>query len=222
MINNKAIGLFDSGTGGLSVLQAIAKLLPNENFVYLGDTAHFPYGNKTERAITQFSLDNMTWLLNFPVKMIVVACNTASVIAGKELKARCPVPVMTMADIPQRVRGCNVGLIGTKHSVAGSLYPIAKTRKACPNLASLVEQGNLFSEETEQEVANSLVGLEDVDTLILGCTHYHFLSPVIAQHTKAKLFDPAPMVAQRVKSVLANKGLLSAKRQGSIEYYYTK
>lgn len=191
----KSIGLFDSGVGGLTVAKELLSAFPSLDIFYFGDTARLPYGNKSSKTITAYSREISSFLLEKGVEMLVVACNTSSSIALEALEKELPIPVVGMIKpgargAVARTRSGRIGLIGTRATVASGAYEkeilaldgSAKVfSKACPLFVPLVEEG-FAGDEVAEMVARKYLGplLDDrPDTLILGCTHYPILIPVI-------------------------------------------
>ncbi|MBN9399285.1 MAG: glutamate racemase ['Candidatus Kapabacteria' thiocyanatum] len=199
MLNDqRPIGVFDSGIGGLSVLKHLFRILPNERFVYLGDTARVPYGNKSTETIRNYSRQCSAFLMQHDVKMIVVACNTASALALDILQAEMPVPVLGVIEpaameAVTRTHNGQIGVIGTRATIASNSYARSIDRSAgprsitvhsqpCPLFVPLVEEGWLDTQATRLVAAEYLRPLiaNHIDTLVLGCTHYPLLGPMLA------------------------------------------
>ena len=188
---SKPIGIFDSGVGGLTVLKALRGRLPHTDFVYVGDTARVPYGRKPKEMVRGFAGEIACFLQNLDVSAIVIACNTASACALPELAERMPVPVWGVIDpgveAARRVtRSGHVGVIGTKGTIASGVYQnkliaagLVVWARACPLFVHLVQEGLADSSEAEVLTRHYLSGMPRIDTLILGCTHYPVLGPVI-------------------------------------------
>lgn len=192
----RPIGVFDSGIGGLTVLKHLARLLPDERFVYLGDTARVPYGNRSAETVRLYAQQCAAFLLSHNVKMIVVACNTVSALALDALRASLPVPVIGVIEpaarvAAERTKNGNIGVIGTRATIASESYARAITdaashtvhvhSRACPLFVPLVEEGWLDTPATRliaEEYVRPLVA-NGIDTLVLGCTHYPLLAPVL-------------------------------------------
>ncbi len=227
MKQNLPIGVFDSGVGGLTVAKEIMSQLPAERIVYFGDTARVPYGNKSRETITAYSRQISQFLLSQQVKAIVVACNTASAFALEMLREEVPVPMIGVVKPGAKAaaattRNGRIGIIGTEGTVNSGLYeaylqricPEAKVfGKACPLFVSLVEEGWCDDEITEQ-VARRYLGellAKDIDTLVLGCTHYPLLREVVAKIVGdgVKLVNPAYETARELRELLTAQGLLS-------------
>jgi glutamate racemase len=236
----KPIGVFDSGIGGLTVLKEIKYHLPGENLVYFGDEARFPYGIKSAETVTRFSHEVADYLMRQDIKMLVVACNTATACALASLRERMPVPVigvlMPGAYAAARATSTGrVGIIGTEGTINSGVYArlIRNIRpgtevfgKACPLFVPLVEEGRLTGEITRLIAEDYLGALKgyDIDTLVLGCTHYPLLKAVIAEvmGPSVTLIDSAHETAQEVLRVLNKTGLLNNSQEpGHIRYFVT-
>lgn len=194
--NDAPIGVFDSGVGGLTVARAIRDLLPNESMIYVGDTAHTPYGPRPIAEVRRFSLEILDGLVDQGVKMLVIACNTASAAMLRDAHERYDVPVVevigpTVRSAMSISRNRRVGLIGTQTTIQSRVYDdlfsmrpeISLSAQACPRFVELVESGQTSGTEVLQiaeEYLSSLVE-HDIDTLVLGCTHYPFLRGAISQ-----------------------------------------
>jgi len=235
MPDSRPIGVFDSGLGGLTVANAIKEKLPNENIVYLGDTARVPYGNKSTLLVTGYATQITNFLLGENAKLIVVACNTASALALPALQSEFLVPILGVI-IPgsqaavHATRNKHVGVIGTTATINSNAYTqalreiessIQITAQACPLFVPLVEEGWLNGPVPLEITASYLksINVANVDTLILGCTHYPLLKPMIQDivNDNTVLIDSAETVAEEVTTILlekkisansSNKGLL--------------
>lgn len=219
------IGVFDSGVGGLSVWREIACQLPHEDTLYLADQSHVPYGSRPLYQVREFSEGIARFLLDQSAKVIVIACNTASAAALHDLRRIFPAVAfvgMEPAVKPAVEQTCNgiVGVIATQATFQGQLFASLVERyadnvqvltQACPGLVEAVEAGRLDTPETEALVQQYLAPLLEagVDQLVLGCTHYPFLRPLIERvaGTGRTVIDPAPAVARQVGRVLAQRGL---------------
>lgn len=185
------IGVFDSGVGGLTVLQALRRRMPHHDFIYLGDTARVPYGRKPPEMVVEFAREIAGFLCGLGVERLVVACNTASAVALPELQQHCPVPVCGVIDpgvsaATRVTRSGQVGVIGTKATIGSGAYQrrleavgFRVWARACPMLVHAVEEGLADSEEAELLVRHYLEDRPNIDTLILGCTHYPLLRSAI-------------------------------------------
>ena len=224
------IGVFDSGTGGLTVVRALRDLLPYEDIFYIGDTARLPYGGKSRQTIERYSIEISGLLLAEGAKMIVVACNTASSLAVPRLQELLKVPVVGVIAPGARAavketRIGNVGVIGTKSTIQSEAYErtiralnpdIRVTSRACPLLVPLVEEAWLEEEITKEILRRYLDPLiaTGIDTLVLGCTHYPLLAGLIQEVAGPgiRLVDSAKNCAVAVKQTLLERGLKSLKQ----------
>jgi len=216
----KAIGIFDSGIGGLTVLKEIVAALPDENIIYLGDTARVPYGIRSAETVTRYSFENTQFLLAQEIKMLVVACNTASAISLEAVKKEFPLPVIGVLEPGARAavretRAGKVGVIGTEATIASGAYEKAITLLdagirvhsfACPLFVPLVEEGWTDNDVAVLVARTYLEPFKTtgIDTLVLGCTHYPLLKGVINQvlGPDITLIDSATETAREVAEVL--------------------
>ncbi len=221
------IGIFDSGIGGLTVARAIYDRLPGESTIYFGDTARVPYGPKSPETVRRYSREILEWLLGQGVKAVVVACNTSTAHALDDLKARSPVPVIGVIEPGSRAavqasRGGGIGVIGTAGTIASDAYRRAiqalapgtrVEQRACPLFVPLVEEGWFDHPATALVAREYLDPLQSqgIDTLVLGCTHYPLLKPLLHQvlGDDVRLIDSAEETASTAESVLREAGLLS-------------
>jgi glutamate racemase len=222
---SQPIGVFDSGIGGLTVVRALRELLPEEDIFYLGDTARLPYGGKDRATIERYSLEIAGLLLAENAKMIVVACNTASALALPRLQQTLRIPVLGVI-VPgaraavQQTRNGKIGILATRATVASAAYDraidafeagVEVISQACPLLVPLIEEAWLDDPVTREVLERYLNPLlaAGVDTLVLGCTHYPLLEPLIAEVAgpSVALIDSAFNCAAAVRQVLDEKGL---------------
>ena len=236
---SKAIGVFDSGLGGLTVVRQIRRILPSEKIVYLGDLAHLPYGTKSVEEIKNRSNVCSQFLLKKKVKAIVIACNSASSAAYESLKKTLNVPIVdvitpVVTETLKRSENFRIGIIATKATIESGSYVKALKKnskkatfylKACQLFVPLVEEG-WFKDSVTVEIAKKYLGAfkkKKVDTLILGCTHYPLLKKTIRRvmGSKVRLIDSAVPTALEVEKVLKEKGILSPKRKGSLNISVT-
>lgn len=236
----QAIGIFDSGVGGLTVLKEIVKALPQEDTIYLGDTARVPYGTKSPETVTRYARQIAGFLVRRDIKLLVVACNTASAVSLEALEAELPIPVVGVIEPGARravavTRSGRVGVIGTEGTIKSSAYTRAIKRLAseievltqpCPIFVPLAEEGWTDNEVTRLTTIQYLQPLKDagVDTLVLGCTHYPLLKKVIAEvmGPDVRLVDSAEETARTVADILAERNLLRpATEMGNHHYYVT-
>lgn len=214
----KSIGVFDSGIGGLTVVKHLSTVLPNEHIVYFGDTARVPYGSKSNSTVVDYSIQDTNFLLHKNVKYVVVACNTASSIAVDELKKRFDVPIIGVI-LPgaefavKQSRNRKVGVIGTRATINNKAYSkaikdldknIEVLEKACPLFVPLAEEGWTHHQATYEIAEEYLKELrkKEIDTLVLGCTHYPILADVIQEviGNNVKLIDSGVAAAEVVKN----------------------
>ena len=234
---NYAIGVFDSGLGGLTVVKELMKQLPHEDIVYFGDTARVPYGTKSKESIIRFSIENARVLLKHKVKMIVVACNSCSSYALSILRGKFDVPIVGFIRPGARravetTRNNRIGVIATVATIHSQEYTktIQEYKKSaavfsqpCPLFVPLVEEGWNRSRVTENVAREYLTDLKKsrIDTLILGCTHYPLLKPILKKvmGDKVELVDSAKEVAYEVRQILESLELMSSsKRRGRYKY----
>ena len=236
-MKNKPIGIFDSGLGGLTVLEEIARALPGEDIVYFGDTARLPYGTKSKSTIDRFSRQDARLLLKYRAKAIVVACNTASSLSANYLKRHLPVEVIGVIEPGVRAalretKTGRIGVIATASTTASGAYPRAIARAdrkakvlamACPLFVPIVEEGFRQSRISMDIIDYYLKGLRGrVDTLILGCTHYPLLKNLIAEYMgeKVRLIDSAREVAGALREYLASADLLKSPGRRAVKYQF--
>lgn len=236
---SRPIGVFDSGVGGLTVLRALRRELPAERLVYLGDTARVPYGTKSQETVTRYSLEVGRFLQAKGVKHLVVACNTATALALPALERGLKIGVTGVIEPAVRAalaaaRGGAVGVIGTEATVASGAYQRAWRRAggrarmsaaACPLFVPLVEEG-WWGHAVTREVARTYLAplmRSKPKALILGCTHYPLLRPVLASVVggKVSLIDSGAETAREVRARLSSAGLLRPKGAGGAEYFVT-
>lgn len=224
-MNTAPIGIFDSGIGGLTVARAVYERLPQESTVYFGDTARVPYGPKSPDTVRRYSLEILDWLLRQQVKAVVVACNTSTAHALDTLQAHSPVPVIGVIEPGARAAGNAsgtgpIGVIGTAGTIASNAYARAIQRRRpearveqrpCPLFVPLVEEGWFEHPAAELIAHEYLEPLRDarVDTLVLGCTHYPLLKPLLQRvmGDGVRLIDSGEETASVVEHVLQRGGL---------------
>ena len=238
--NQQPIGIFDSGIGGLTVANAVSKLLPNEQLIYFGDTAHLPYGDKSNELIRSYATSITDFLLTQKnCKAVVIACNTASAAAYEVLrdKYKGKVPVINVIDpmieaviADDTVK--SVGVIATKTTISSGVYhekfsrrkpSLRYTELATPLLASMIEEGfynnNISNAILEQYLSNN--ALKDIDALVLACTHYPLIKNEINTYfqSQVKIFDSAEVVARKLAWVLEKESLLSNQKNTDDVFY---
>lgn len=234
---DRPIGIFDSGVGGLTVARELFHHLPYENVVYFGDTAHLPYGSKSARAITRFSLANTKFLLTKRIKVLVVACNTASALSLKVLRREFPLPMVgvILPGVEKALvitRG-SIGVIGTESTIKSGVYQeelrsrkksLKVMARPCPLFVPLVEEG-WCEDKVTLEVAERYLEpfkKEGVDTLILGCTHYPLLKVLLSKvmGKEVRLVDSAEEVALFIARMLGEAGLLRKGEDMGYRHYF--
>ena len=232
------IGIFDSGVGGISVLRAIREQMPEESVIYFGDQGHIPYGPRPLQQIRDFSEAITNFLLEKQAKIIVVACNAASAAALKYLRERFPAvqfvgmePAVKPA--AEQTQTGKVGVLATPATFQGALFASVVERFAngvelfqsiCPGLVQQIELCNLNGNETRRILEDALLPMleKDIDTVVLGCTHYPFVIPLIQQIVgeNVRVIDPAPSVAKQVRRLLEASGTKNPQtKRGEITFY---
>lgn len=223
------IGMFDSGLGGLTVMQQLVRVLPHENIVYLGDTARLPYGAKSPETVVRYSIENTIFLIQKNVKMLVVACNTASAHALENLQRIFNIPVIGVIDpgaesAVKATKQGRIAVLGTKGTILSQSYQKAILQRApkalvfpiaCPLFVPLVEEDCLDHPATRLIVQEYLKPLKDhrIDTLLLGCTHYPLLKKMIQSEVgeEVTIVDSATSCAEKVQELLSLAGLQKLK-----------
>ena len=234
-----AIGLFDSGVGGLTVASAIKTILPGEKMIYFGDTAHLPYGDKSRDTIIRYSLDIADFLLGNHCKVILIACNSASSNAYEEVKTHVGDRALVMNVIDPVISHVasdrnmkHVGVIGTKATINSGMYP-SKLRALRPSLeissmatplfVPMIEEGFIFDDISNAIIRSYLSkrDLEDIDSLILGCTHYPIIMNQISRffNFNVNVIDSAKMVAEELKKTLTSRQLLNPSSKGEYQFH---
>lgn len=237
-MNNKSIGVFDSGLGGLTAVKQIMNELPEENIIYFGDTGRVPYGTRSRDTILKYTRGDIRFLKTFDVKVIVIACGTASSAALPMIKDEFDVPIVGVIDAAvyaavRATRNKKIGVIGTQGTIKSREYEkqikeydrsMNIFSKACPLFVSLVENGHFDTAVTRLVVEEYLeeIRAQGVDTLILGCTHYPLLEKVIGEYMgkDVTLINSGAEVAKYLKKKLTNEGLLNDGACGGERYRY--
>jgi glutamate racemase len=215
------IGIFDSGVGGMTVARAVETLLPDLQIIYYGDLARTPYGNKSPETIIEYSINNTEFLLNHGAQAIIVACNSAASVASEVLRQKFNIPIFEVISpavnrAVQTTRSGNIGVIGTRATIRSGIYAqkiklkspgLRVFSKACPLLVPLVEEGWLTARETKMILRKYLAPLKQkqIDTLVLGCTHYPLLKDLIqhrAGKNRIKLIDSSIEVSLTLQAYL--------------------
>lgn len=243
-MNSLPIGIFDSGVGGLTVLRAVRERLPQESVIYLGDTARVPYGTKSRATIERYAVEDAAFLVGKGIKLLVVACNTASAMARERLRAEFKLPVLSVlgpgarkaAQITETGR---IGVIATEATIESGAYEQAVRAayedlhgargveifsRACPLFVPLVEEGEIDSQVARLVAEQYLAPLraQQVDTLVLGCTHYPLLKRVISETMggAVRLVDSAAAAAEETAQLLAQMNLLNQQGGALTQQFY--
>lgn len=236
---SQPIGVFDSGVGGLTVVKELLRQLPNEDIIYFGDTARVPYGTKSNSTIIKFSIENILFLLKFKVKMIVVACHTSSSVSLPIIRRHFKIPILGVINPGAKeavllTRNNRIGIIGTRATILSGAYeneikellPAAKVfSQTCPLFVPLAEEGWTSGAITLNIARRYLTQFNksNIDTLILGCTHYPLLKKAIQQAVgeKVRLIDPAFYTAKEIRNILVSHGLESSggKKRNKIKFF---
>lgn len=238
-MKEKPIGILDSGVGGLTVVKEIFRQLPNEKVIYFGDTARCPYGPRDPEEVKKFTLEIIDFLLKFDVKMIIIACNTATAAALEDVKGLISVPVLgviqpgSLAAIKKTKTG-KIGVIGTEGTIMSGAYErtlnninpsLAITSLACPTLVPIVEDGNQDEKTIRATVKDALIPILDkeMDSLILGCTHYPLISDYIQEimGDDVYLLSSAEETAREASAILHYHNILSGPNNNPEHYFFT-
>ena len=240
MADNRAIGVFDSGIGGLTVLREIISAVPGESTIYFGDDGRAPYGTKSHDTIIKYSLQDMSFLKEQDVKMIVIACNTASTHAYEALSKVCDVPVVEVVNpgakaAVESTRNGRIGIIATRATISSGVYESAVRKfgkdipdlkvvsQACPLFVSLAEEGWWDDEVTRLTAQRYLAPLKEagVDTVVLACTHYPLLASTISKvmGPDVTLINSGIAVASVVKDILKSEDILSDGKNTTRHFY---
>jgi glutamate racemase len=232
------IAILDSGVGGLTVVKEVMRQLPREKIIYFGDTARTPYGPRTPEEVIRFTREIVDYLIQFHPKMIVIACNTATAVALADIRSRVAIPVVGVinpgarAAIGRTTTGC-IGVIGTEGTIKSGAYEQALRElsphvqvisEACPKFVTLVEQGNFRSMETYDVVRQSIWHMRKhpIDCLILGCTHYPFLTETISEvmGSDVNLISSADETAREISTILHDKRKLARNDQVPVHQFF--
>ncbi|WP_168119383.1 glutamate racemase [Paenibacillus sp. HB172176] len=238
MFVQQPIAILDSGVGGLTVVKEVMRQLPREKIIYFGDTARTPYGPRSPEEVLTFTREIVDYLIQFHPKMIVIACNTATAVALTDIRSRVAIPVVGVinpgarAAIGKTITGC-VGVIGTEGTIKSGAYENALLElsphvqvisEACPKFVPLVEQGNFRSNETYSVVRESIAHLKQypMDCLILGCTHYPFLTDTISEVVgpEVSLISSADETAREISTILHDKRKLARNDQVPVHQFF--
>jgi glutamate racemase len=238
-INQKPIGIFDSGLGGLTVAKAINLALPHENIIYFGDTAHLPYGDKSKETIIQYSTKIADFLVEQQCKLIVIACNSASANAYEEVVERTGSKTLVMNVIDPVVSYLEqtdykkIGVIGTKSTIDTNTYEnkinaikkgLYVSSMATPLFVPMIEEGFIFDDISNAIIRNYLSrnDLSDIETLILGCTHYPIIKNQISKffNFEIEIIDSGKIVANSVRDLLSSQNLLNELKSTPVKKFY--
>lgn len=235
---NNAIAVLDSGVGGLTVVKEVLRQLPQEKIIYFGDTARAPYGPRSAEEVVEFTRQIVDYLMKFKPKMIVIACNTATAVALEDIRSRVDIPVVGVIKPGARAaikvsENGKIGVIGTEGTVKSKAYEAALKEispeldivsLACPEFVPLVEAGKFDTVETWRTVENGLEPLRSrqLDTLILGCTHYPFLTPLISEimGSSVALINSAEETAREISAILSYNDSLARSGTGPIHQFF--
>lgn len=239
-MDNRAIGVFDSGLGGLTMVKKLISLMPNEDVVYLGDTGRVPYGSRSKETVIKYSEEDASFLLENNIKAMVVACNTVCSVAIEYLKEKFDIPIYEVITAPafaaaKYTKNNKIGVIGTNATIRSGAYKKALSdishdfqvsMLACPLFVPLVEEGWVDNEVTFKTVENYLSELKsrNIDTLILGCTHYPLLRHVISEFmgSNVTIIDSGAETAVLVANDLIKRGKENSKKiKGDTKYFVT-
>lgn len=235
----RAIGIFDSGVGGLTVFSEIRKKMPNENIIYLGDTKNFPYGNRSKEEIIKFAIENTETLINKGVKIIVIACGTATSQAIEVLKEKFHIPIIgIIAPTAEYIKEQNikeVGVIATEGTIRSGAWErnlkekikeIKVINKACPMLATIAEEGRAESKEGRAVIKEYMKPFKEnhIEKIILGCTHYPIYEKIIKEELgyDVELINTGVTVSEYVKKFLEQNNLSNTDTKGEESIYLTK
>lgn len=237
-MDNRKIGVFDSGLGGLTAVKQIMKSLPNESIIYFGDTGRVPYGTRSEETILKYTRNDIRFLKSFDVKMIVIACGTASSVSLPAIKSEFDVPIVGVVDATvyaavRATKNKKIGIIGTPGTIKSGSYErlinqydsnMQTFTRACPLFVPLVENGHFDTEVTRLVIEEYLEEIKSagVDTLILGCTHYPLLKKAIGEYMgdSITLVDPGSEVALYLKKKFDDGGLHGDKTDADQYRYF--
>lgn len=239
-MDNRPIGVFDSGLGGLNVLKELKKKLPNENFIYLGDTKRFPYGSKSKEAIIQISKENVEFLINKDVKLVIIACGTATSQALDSLKEEYDIPIIgiiepTILNMKERINNdseVTIGIIATKGTIRSGAWentilkyiPDASViNQSAPLLATMAEEGWINNKVAEYTVKEYMKKFDNVNKLILGCTHYPLFAQLMKKELKSdvEIIDTGVELANYLENWLMKNEKNSEKKNGEDKIYLT-
>ena len=229
-LDNRAIGVFDSGVGGITVLKELKKNLPHENFVYIGDTASFPYGSKSKQTIIKLCKKRIEELLKFDVKLIVIACGTATSQALEKVKKEFNIPIIGIINPTVKYLD-RIGIIATngtirskgwENQIEKEIKNVKIYSKACPLLAPMAEEGWTDNEIARLTIHEYLKDLRDIEILILGCTHYPLFKTIINNeyNGEIEIINTGELVAKEVKEYIASNNIQNGSENNSNTQIY--
>lgn len=236
-MNNNAIGVFDSGVGGMTVLKELMKTLPNENFVYFGDTKRFPYGSKSKESIIELTKNGIEFLISKGMKLVVIACGTATSQALEEVKDLYNIPIVGVitptVNYIKETGKKQIGVIATagtirskgwENAIINAIDDANVQSIACPLLAPMVEEGWYDNKIAELAIKEYLKPFNKIDAIILGCTHYPLLTNVIKKQIgkKVEIINIGEHVAKEAKAILKNNDQMAEHKEQSIDTYLTE
>lgn len=239
-MNDKKIAIFDSGLGGLTVLKALKNILPNENYLYFGDVAHLPYGNKSKDAVIKYSEKIIQFLIQDQIKIIIFACNTASSFALDYIKQKFTIPMIgainpSILYALRKTKNQNIAVIGTEATISSNIYQtLIKNNNqdakilalSCPLFVPIIEEGwhNTTTAMNVAEIYLKRINQSDTDTLILGCTHYPLLQATLQSviNKNIELIDCSLAIAEATKRYISSNNLLNTQKEvNEIEFFVT-
>ena len=238
-MDNRPIGIFDSGLGGITVLNELKNAMPQESYIYLGDTLNFPYGSKTKEQIIEFSEKNTQYLISQNVKMIIIACGTATSQALNELKQKYDIDIEGIieptVEYVKNNKITKIGIIGTEGTIKSGAWEkqlkakipnIEVINQACPILAEIVEENKAKTKEAHDAIHNYMKIFKEnnVKNIILGCTHYSIIEELIKKEFQYEinLINTGKSVASRVKNSLAQKNMLNNSNNNNLKIVISK
>jgi glutamate racemase len=232
---NRPIGLFDSGFGGLTVMKEVARILPQEELIYLGDTAHLPYGDKSPESVVQYSIENAAFLLKRGIKLLIVPCHTACCHAIEILKKTLPIPVIGVIEPGlELIQGIErIAILGTTSTIESGLYQTLIRQKnpnailfpkACPLFVPLIEEGFHYHPSMELIAQSYLEPIRHkIDAVLLACTHYPLIRSTLQKTLGPNVFliDPAEKCAIQTKKFLSQNNLLNCQTEKPVHQFYS-
>ena len=236
-MNNKPIGLFDSGIGGLSVLKELINILPNEDYIYLGDTQNFPYGNKSKEAIIELAKKNIEFLISKNVKLIIIACGTVTSQALDEIKNDYNIPIIGIINptidylISNHKDNEKIGIIATSGTIKSGVWEkkindsinnVKLISEQAPLLAIMAETGWTNNKVAKYTIKEYMKTFKNVDKLILGCTHYPFFEDLIRKEIPhSEIINTGVIVSKYIEKYLNNNKIINNSKKGSFDIYLT-